>query len=407
MIVGPTNWPWPVDEREYARKMAPLFVVMQQHARPVVRLYGLLGQLRGDVLLQNDSDEAGYKRFADEYRKLAQAIITSPEPWDAARTRFSVYEAWPTAIENMPGKTRREFVERELVELCHFMVSRHELNYKIVQKTFGQVDHRQTLELTRLMLPVIDSPRFQETPNEKVRLKSQLMTAEQDILRKHPELAAVPVELPWSKATKIFDVSQFRELNELVGQVVLNDVVYGFCLQFEGDRCALRLVRIPVGRPLLAVANATAGGGQDETGKSARPTPELLAKIDLGLPASDIPPHARPDFVSAACADGEAVYVATNGAGIVVFPLKKGLPRRIGLDDGLPSNKVTSVAALDGKIYAGVGEGYLISYDLESRRGDVLASSRRKQKLSPFDDQKPFRVPCLLADPIRQRVRDW
>ena len=380
VVMGSANSLWQFDGNAYARKMAPLFAVMRRHARPIIRLYGVAGQLWVDRLQGKVSEETSHQRFADEYRTLAQAIITAPEPWDAARARFSVYEAWPNAIPR--GKGAREFYRSELIELCHFMVSRHELNYKIVQTTLSELDHRPALELIRLMLPVIDSPKFRETPNEQTRLRSQLVTAEQEILRKHPEWAAAPVELPWSKATKVFEVSQFRELSELVGQIVVNDVVYGFCLQFEADRSALRLVRVPL------------TGGEVA----------LLAKLDLELPASGIPRYARPDFVTAACADGEAVYVATNGAGIVVFPLKKGLPRRIGLDDGLPSNKVTSVGVLDGKIYAGVGEGYLISYDLEARRCDVLASSRRKQKLSPFDDRAPFRVPSLVADLSRQRI---
>ena len=109
-------------------------------------------------------------------------------------------------------------------------------------------------------------------------------------------------------------------------------------------------------------------------------------------------------FVSAMCADENSVYVGTRGAGIVVFPLRDGTPRRIGIEEGLPANSVHSIAILDGKIYAGVTDGYLISYDLKQNRCDVIASSRRKQKLSPFDDQKPFRVPLLVADPIRKRV---
>ena len=59
---------------------------------------------------------------------------------------------------------------------------------------------------------------------------------------------------------------------------------------------------------------------------------------------------------------------------------------------------------LNGKLYAGFADGYLIAYDLQTNRCDVLASSRRKQTQSPFDDGPVFRVPTLIADPGRQRV---
>ena len=376
--VEPAFWPWPVNKREFYQKMAPLFVVMQQHSRPIVRLYGVRGQIRADVLLGKESEEKGYQRFADEYRKLAEAIVTAPEPWDTARTRHSVYSAWANAISHMPGESRGKFVERELIELCHFMVLRKELELAVLPIASGELAPRKALEVIRLMLTVVDSKNVRDA----VRLRSELLTAEQTVLRRHPELSATSIKPPWSKATKVFEAAQFRLLSEIAGLTIVNETVYCLCFQFEGDRSALRLVRVPL-------------SGGDAT---------LMAKVDLNLSAKTISPYRRSGFISSICSDGQAIYVGTDGAGIAVFPMADGAPRRIALEDGLPGNRVRSVAMLDGKIYAGVEEGYLMAYDLERRRCDVLASSRRKQKLSPFDDQKSFHVPLLVADTARQRL---
>ncbi|HEY4263290.1 MAG TPA: hypothetical protein VGM98_24220 [Schlesneria sp.] len=87
-----------------------------------------------------------------------------------------------------------------------------------------------------------------------------------------------------------------------------------------------------------------------------------------------------------------------------MFPPKNGQPRRIDVEHGLPSNKVRSLAVLDSKLFAGFDDGYLAAYDLKADYCEVLASSRRKQKLSPFDDGDPFRVPMLVADSTRDRI---
>jgi hypothetical protein len=381
---GYSRWPWPVDDKEYAQKMAPLYLLMQQHSRPVVRLYGLLGELRGDVLLGRITEEAGAARFATGYRKLAQEIITAPEPWHAARTRAEAYEAWRSAIENLPGKDRRAFVAREYLELCNFMISRHELIYKVVDSALETLDDDQpstALALAHRMSALIDSPQFKDVEDNKSTVRSDLNTAEQKILSAHPELASAHSELPWSRASKIFDVSQFPELHAVVAHFIADDVVYGFGFEFEGERSYLRLVRIPL-----------AG------------TAQLLGKVDLNITPGRLQSYERNHFIPSAGLDGNTIYAATRGAGIVIFPLGDDTGRRIDTQSGLPSDTVTSAACLDGKLYAGVGEGYLIGYDLKQNRCDVIASSRRKEKRTPFDDRDPFRVPYMIRDPQRERI---
>jgi hypothetical protein len=378
---GAARWPWAVDEHDYARVMEPLFAAMQQHARPSVRLYGVQAQIRAEMVLGRISEETALARFAAEYRPLAQSIITHPEPWHAGRTREEVYEAWRSAIAEIPAKDPRTFAAREFRQLGDFLLSRNELRYKIVQSVLEALDPASALRMTGRFSAIINSATLDD-PGARNTIASHLNTVEQKILTAHPNLAASRPEVPWSKATKIFDVAHLPQLTAVVRPLVAGEVAYAFGFEFEGEHSALRLIRIPL--------------------QSGRP--ELLGALDLARSPKSLRSYEQSRFVPSACVGGDTVYAATNGAGIVAFPMNGDGPRSIGTREGLPEDIVQSVAWLDGKLYAGLGEGYLVTYDLESARCDVVASSRRKEKRSPFDDQAPFQVPFMCSDPERVRV---
>ena len=83
-----------------------------------------------------------------------------------------------------------------------------------------------------------------------------------------------------------------------------------------------------------------------------------------------------------------------------------GPGERITAADGLPSDNVTAIASLDGKLYAGLNEkqSYLISYDLATRQVRVLSSSLRRDHQSPLDDGPPFLIQHMRSDARRHRV---
>jgi hypothetical protein len=111
-------------------------------------------------------------------------------------------------------------------------------------------------------------------------------------------------------------------------------------------------------------------------------------------------------FVRTACMGG-GCYCAATDLGVFMFPTNGGPVERLGAAEGLPCENICAIAFLDGKLYIGASEeraGYLAAYDFSSRKIVVLASSRRSEHLSPFDDQSPFTVPCLGADPLRHRL---
>src|SRR5262249_8447952 len=61
-----------------------------------------------------------------------------------------------------------------------------------------------------------------------------------------------------------------------------------------------------------------------------------------------------------------------------------------------------------GKLYAYLGEpnkdSAIVAWDIEGKQCAVLASSRRKEKRSPFDDNTPLVTSVMLTDTARNRV---
>ena len=63
---------------------------------------------------------------------------------------------------------------------------------------------------------------------------------------------------------------------------------------------------------------------------------------------------------------------------------------------------------MKGKLYIGLGtpkkDSYLLVYDLKEKILELLASSQRKEKESPFDDSTPTRYPWMTADSENDRI---
>lgn len=76
-----------------------------------------------------------------------------------------------------------------------------------------------------------------------------------------------------------------------------------------------------------------------------------------------------------------------------------------GVNEGLPDGGVQSMAVVDDELYAVLDGGYIVCHDLRSASWEILASSRRKEKKSAFDDMNHgWSTRGLIADPIRHRV---
>jgi outer membrane protein assembly factor BamB len=76
-------------------------------------------------------------------------------------------------------------------------------------------------------------------------------------------------------------------------------------------------------------------------------------------------------FVTSACAADGVVYAGTRGFGIFAFPVGGGEARKIDSRAGLPSDQVSSIAALGGKLYAGFEGGYVACLDADHQRRGI------------------------------------
>ena len=99
--------------------------------------------------------------------------------------------------------------------------------------------------------------------------------------------------------------------------------------------------------------------------------------------------------------DGRNVFVAHETEGILVFPID-GPPRLLNEANGLASQKIWRLEALDGKLYAIIGspatETGLMEVDWKSGTSRVLCSQRSKAADSPLASRDMFGI---LADSNR------
>jgi hypothetical protein len=113
-------------------------------------------------------------------------------------------------------------------------------------------------------------------------------------------------------------------------------------------------------------------------------------------------------FIRSACIAGDDYFAATMGRGIVVFPLKGGVPRRFDESSGLPSDFVHCLTAHDSKIYAWLGQprkaAYLVRLNSDGSDIQIISSSRRTIRTTPLDNVSPVACDFMTVDAPRQRI---
>ena len=130
---------------------------------------------------------------------------------------------------------------------------------------------------------------------------------------------------------------------------------------------------------------------------------ERFARLDVDWTDDSSPPDCSRESGSALADD--CYYLSSRELGILAFPRDGRAGFFINHNSGLPTDHVDSVAWLGDSLYVGLGDrGYIIRYDPKNSRCNVLASSHRKEKQSALDDELLWEVPCMVADPQRDRV---
>jgi hypothetical protein len=192
-------------------------------------------------------------------------------------------------------------------------------------------------------------------------------------------------QTPWARADLICQVHKtpgLEDIDALIHPLVRDGNVWAIGLGRDRGRKFMQLLCLP-----LVEGPAT-----------------RLAKLDLEWPEEGyVPPNCSSN--SGAAISEDCYYLSSRGIGIMAFPLDGRAGFFINAKNGLPTEHVDSLAYLDGKLYAGLGDGgYIIRYDLKASRCDVIASSRRKGKQSPLDDDLVWEAPCMIADASRHRI---
>jgi hypothetical protein len=337
-------------------------------------------------------------RLVNAYIEEIEGRLASPElkdRLDARRLEYHLAYLADALLEKTP------YVRRCGNAILDFMLARHEFyrpflegisarRYRPIQDPAEQA---AAIEREKRIIALIDSPGFVNLSNKSI---ADLRTTSLGNLRMLEHPRGVPAEnvattRPWTSKRTLVDVYDSLDgLEWLLSPVVQNGTVFAAGVDRVGANgpATLRLISIPLdGSPLRA----------------GRQLPVTLHNIKSD-PRKNIHVSNHVQVVSGTCIFEDLYCVGTQQEGIFVFPLDGSPPTVIDENHGLPTSSVRCVAGLDGVLYAGLGGGYLVAYDLRSKQADVLAASRRQEKRSPLDDGAPFDVRGLVPDPLHHRI---
>jgi hypothetical protein len=363
-----------------------------RHPHPLVRLYAVHDEIRlsfqAGELTRAEAIARHRAMLAEGKRLIDNPPLHPPDPF-----RIAMYRLLGNAIGRVYLYKKGADVLHEYFDLCDFMLARGDVSEDIIKEavTYGS----PLRELNLKALQIIDrAVQVTDAPNRRLfdgfpdRFKNhEMKPARLKLLTKLPDL--LKLVLPWESVTPLVTATDLHATLLLPAQVHGNHI-YLFA---GGEDPAtknrlLQFVRLPV-----------AGG-----------TPQVLGKTLVSV--NDPPAWSRSyvfwispnSFVTSTAIAGDRLYAGTVSDGILVFPLGGGPPTRIGEKEGLPAVHVQKVAIVNKTLVAALEGGYLVTVDLATGRCDTVASSRRGDKRSPFDDAGPFAVAELAADAPRERV---
>jgi hypothetical protein len=407
-ILGQYPYPPQLNEEQVAR-LRKLWAEIGENTNPLLTVYGRLGAIATEVAFDQLTDEQrrakvrAYRLFVQE--QLEKDSLPSP------RFRLTLYLAAKDGIDqlrNRPG------YGDEMKELTEFMLKRNELVTSIAQMAAFHFesrptseDHRYAYDVLRRALVIVDAEnkdRFLTYDTEPYQLRHALDMARREFRSRQAQIAqrdptaisGLFVSLP--QAQTLIDLYPHKEgLLWLYQPVVDKGTI---------NVAAIEMSDSPPRQFALLLRFTPGEDGKWESRKIEVPS--------RGKPWLEDGRHRMYSayFGTAACVHQGRYYLGTKDLGIYVFPLDGSAPERITTADGLPSNFVQGLDCFDGKLYAYLGEpdlngnkeSYFISWDIQERKCEVIASSRRKEKLSPFDDNKPLLCSFFRMDAKRKQI---
>ena len=380
---------------EHYRQFDAVFQQMQQHPDPVVQCYGVIGQLCVKLREQPYPASESLHQY-DVAKALIRDKIATVKREPLLHYRSLLYGAMLDLIDTLSD---HELRKREYTELFEFMLQRKEVEYWATRMvtdantyTYRQYDSpvawswpdvfphdpnqfrpdeyplllqngNRVLELYRSKEGIDVDAKFWSF-NTKA-FDRELAWVQRNL--PHSALAEPRSGSAWDSTKLLFDTGEQRH-GEVVALVSDSNVVYAVT---GGSQ--LQFVRIPLNG-------------------------ENPAYLGEGVAESS-------PVKAVAVADGYLFVGTTNG--IYIVSIATGQTQRIGTAQGLPSESVQTVAAVDGILYAGLinrwREGCLVAYDLKTTACKILISNRRQEATNPLDKGLAD-ITGLFADSARHRV---
>jgi len=373
----------------------------------VVRWYGDLMTLSIDVTPLFRSPQRIYERVQEFIDKM-KPELADPGFSATLEKRGALYQVLIQADRLLDATEWRGKCAMRLLELS---LSRHEIVPRIIDRSmrrfrFGatatddQEYKARSQAIYRRALEVLDAPdctvfgiRGKENTRAAYRLAMKRL---QNPLQ---PLVAQPTTQPWYRVRPLLDVINATTGVRAIGKPVLDgeyvDVAGSQPMSDRVSAARIQFIRVPL-----------TGGPPQRLGML--PTHDVLDWSTTIWPDGTTERLLDGTPASASCVGDGRYCVATGRDGILFFPTDGHFPQQLNEQNGLPDNHAHAVALLNGRLFAALGteetENYLIGYDTTSRRIEVIASTARKEKRSPFDDRSGLRIVGLTPDPPRNRL---
>lgn len=285
--------------------------------------------------------------------------------------------------------------------LLDISLSRHEIVPDVISRALrpfrskmvaDPADTARQIKIYERVLKEFDSPSHVVFGFQNSDLARNIYLKELDRLRVAPKVASTePTTRPWYSRRELINVFRatqgVRALFEPIVDGEYVDLLGAQPINNEIQSVRLQLLRIPL------------DGGP-------------IQRLGM-LPTSDVL-HLQPDglhvgaIITASCLAEGRYCASTSRDGIFIFPTDGHFPLRLNPENGLPDAHGGPIAMLDGHLYGALGregsETYIIEYNFSTKQIDVIASTARKDKRSPLDDQEGVRIVGLSADDERHRL---
>ena len=395
--------PWP---DQTIATLRPVFKKMQQQVDPCIKGYGLLGEIALD-------DRGGAMRAAERDQRVAmlrawlRSEAKSPSRHPTRRFtdmyREAAYGTELDLIDTLYDDDRERM--RQYLDLYEFMMRENHLNYWVAltmtspnvfrfRHYFGPISGGQYsgvgADLFPTGAPVWTEKDFPELAARGRQVRQRLKaggytgsgldlfsfetgTFAQDfdkwqapIFAVRPDLVPAPARA-WALAQRLGDAGQLG--GEVVAFLRVRTNEVRVLVSRSGG---LRVVDAPFNGPALVVMDP----GPGTASRAVRCATEYDGRVFVG-----------------------------TASGIEVLGPGRSQSTHWGPADGMPNGDVQSLAIVDDTLFAVLGSGLIVAHTNGAATWNVVASARRKEKQSPFDDTTfDLSSVGMVADAPRHRV---